>query len=80
MVTLVGQQVKGRKIYEWLLLDSGCEFLDKNCLLNRNQFAFQPNDSSVHHLKAITHNRFPAFDANLCLAVCGFFLDNIKGI
>ena len=47
----------------------------KNCLLNSKQSRFPPNDSSLHHLIAITHDIFTAFDANPSLVVrCAFLV------
>ena len=40
--------------------------LIQNCLLNRNQPGFRPNDTStsIHQLTAITHDIFTVSDAN----------------
>ena len=66
------------KMFEKLLFDSICKFLDKNCLLNSYQTWFRPNDSNLHQLIAITHDTFTHFDANPSLVVFGAFLDLSK--
>ena len=66
------------KIFDILIFDSIYEFLIKNNLFNNNQSGFRPNDSCIHHLIAITHNIFSAFDANPLLEVRGVFLDLSK--
>ena len=47
-------------------------------LLNQNQSGFQPSDSCINQLLAITHDIFEAFDVNPYLAVRSVFLDISK--
>ena len=53
------------KIFEKLIPDSICDFINKNNLFNKNQSQFSPNDSYIDQLIAITNNIFSTFDANL---------------
>ena len=47
-------------------------------MLNGNQFGFQPKDSSVHQVIAITHKIFTVLDAYPTLVVPNAFLDFTK--
>ena len=66
------------KVFEKLIFDSIYEFIDENNIFNNNESGFQPSDSCIHQLIAITHNIFCVFHANPSLKVRGVFLDLSK--
>ena len=66
------------KVFEKLIFDSIYEFIDENYIFNNNESGFQPSDSCIHQLIAITHNIFCVFHANPSLKVRGVFLDLSK--
>ena len=66
------------KIFEKLIFDCMYDFLDQNFLLKASKSGFNPGDSCIHQLIAITHTIFTAFDANLSLDLRGIFLNLSK--
>ena len=66
------------KIFEKLIFDCMYDFLDQNFLLKASKSGFNPGDSCIHQLIAITHSIFTAFDANLSLDLRGIFLNLSK--
>ena len=66
------------EIFEKLIFESICDFIDKNNLSKNNQSGFRPIDLCIYQLIAIAHNIFSAFDAKPSLEVCGIFLDLSK--
>ena len=66
-----------RKIFERLIFNSLCEYLEKY-KLSAHQSSFQVNNSCVDHLLSIIHNIYTAFDECPILESCGVFLDMSK--
>ena len=64
------------KIFEKVIFNSLCKYLDDNNLLTSNQSGFRTGDSCV--LLSITHEIYKAFDANPPVDVRGVFLDLSK--
>ena len=57
------------KIYEKLLFDSLCEFLEEGYVLNSKKWWFQTNVSSMNQFVAILYDTFITFDTNIYLVV-----------
>ena len=66
------------KIFEKIIFNKIYNYLSKENLLNPNQSGFQPSDSCINQLIAITHEMFEAFDCNPSLEVRSVFLDISK--
>ena len=66
------------KIFEKLIFNEICSFLDREKLLNRNRSGFWPSDSCVNQLLIITHEIFSSFDCNPSLEIRTIFLDISK--
>ena len=66
------------KIFEKLMFNRVYKFLLEERLLNPNQSGFQPSDSCINQLLAITHEIFEASDCNPPLEVRSVFLDISK--
>ena len=66
------------KIFEKIIFNKIYNYLSKENLLNSNQSGFQPSDSCINQLIAITNEIFEAFDCNPSLEVRSVFLDISK--
>ena len=66
------------KIFEKIIFNKIYNYLSKENLLNPNQSGFQPSDSCMNQLLAITHEIFEAFDSNPSLEFRSVFLDISK--
>ena len=66
------------KIFEKVIFNRICNFLLEEELLNPDQSGFNPSDSCINQLLAITHEIFEAFDCNPPLEVRSVFLDISK--
>ena len=64
------------QIFQKLIFDSICDFINKSNLFNNNQSGFRPSDSCIHQFISITNNC--TLFANPSLEVCDVFLDLSK--
>ena len=66
------------KIFERIMFNNICKFLDIHNLLNPDQSGFEPNDSCVYQLLRITHNIFSSFDCSPTSEIWAVFSDISK--
>ena len=66
------------KIFEIVIFNSICEYLEENDLLRPNQSGFRPSDSCEYQLLSIVHEIYKSFDCNPPKDVRGIFLDLSK--
>ena len=66
------------KIFERIIYNPVCLYLENNDLLNPHQSGFCPNDSCIYQLLSIVHSIYADFDHNPSLEVRGNFLDISK--
>ena len=66
------------KIFEKIILNKICTFLQNEQLLNPNQSGFHPSDSCINQLLSITQEVFQSFDPTPPLEVKSVFLDISK--
>ena len=66
------------KIFERIIFENICRYLDEHNLLNSNQSGFRPKDLRIYQLIEITHNIFFKSDCNPTLETRAVFLDISK--